>query len=181
MKKNNIKGFTIIEMMIAVGIFLAVITIGVGALMNASLVQRKSQNMRSIMDNLTYTMEDMSRNIRTGYDYKCMNDISIPSSIQDCVDGIGIAFKEAETSTEWAYYINNNQIYKSDLSFLNQISLTGDTDIIIDSNKSGFSLVSGNGNKQPFVLIRLNGSILYRGESTPFSLQTSVSQRLLNI
>src|SRR4051812_9896759 len=71
-KNNNMQsGYTIIEMMIAISLFLVVVMTGMTALLNANLVQQKSQNMRSILDNLSFVVEDMSRNIRTGSAYHC--------------------------------------------------------------------------------------------------------------
>ena len=69
-KNNKQTGYTIIETMISVSLFLIIITIGMGALLNANLLHQKSRDMRSIMDNLSFIMEDMSRNLRTGYDYR---------------------------------------------------------------------------------------------------------------
>ena len=71
---KNKKGYTIIETMISVSLFLIIVMSGMGALVNANVLHQKSQDMRSIMDNLTFVMEDMSRNIRTGYNYQCFTN-----------------------------------------------------------------------------------------------------------
>src|ERR1035437_840256 len=65
-------GFTIIETMIAVSLFIIIVMMGMGALLNANALHQKSQNMRSILDNLSFVMEDMSRNLRVGYSYDCI-------------------------------------------------------------------------------------------------------------
>ena len=64
-------GYTIIETMIAISVFLVVVIYGMGSLLSASLLHQKSEDMRSIMDNLSFIMEDMSRNLRTGNSYHC--------------------------------------------------------------------------------------------------------------
>jgi len=114
-------GFTIIETMITISIFFIVVVIGMGAVLNANLLHNKSQNMRSIMDNLNFIMEDMSKNIRTGYNYRCYdasgsitNDSSIDVA-KSCANtnGWGIAFKSSIGNT-WSYYVNNNgNIFRS--------------------------------------------------------------------
>ena len=43
-----------------------------GALLNANLLYNKSKDMRSILDSLSFTMDDMSRNLRTGLNYYCI-------------------------------------------------------------------------------------------------------------
>lgn len=198
-KKNNKQnGYTIIETMIAVSLFLVVVTIGMGALLNANLLHQKSRDMRSIMDNLSFIMEDMSRNIRTGYNYYCVpvNVTAWPSS-STTLSGpncSGIAFEPAAGGPKWAYQFVSGPsgsvtiyyIRKSTDNGTTWIQLTPD-EVVIDTVASGFSILGAeppnvNANKQqPFVTIRLVGSITYKNIVTPFSLQTSVSQRLIDI
>lgn len=66
-------GFTLIEIMIAVAIFTIVMTIGVGAVINANTIHKVNQSQRALMDNLNFVMEDMSRNIRLGAQYYCFD------------------------------------------------------------------------------------------------------------
>ena len=167
---QNNKGFTIIETMIAISLFLIVVTIGMGSLLNANLLHRKSQDMRSIMDSLSFIMEDMSRNLRTGYDYQ--------SSIQG-----EISFKHINNGTEeqWVYRIYENGSITKSIDSGSEVKLNPDE--VILQNGSGF-VVTGNvlgDSEQPFVIIKLIGIISSRGVDTPFSLQTSVSQRLIDI
>lgn len=191
-------GYTIIETMIAVSLFLVIIMTGMGALLNANLLHQKSQNMRSIMDNLSFIMEDMSRNLRTGYSYRCLtgndnlSDVSTPLS---CTNGWGIAFESANGSPgnnndQWVYYIDNTgKIFKSTQGpyiASNFIQLTPD-EVVIDP-LSHFSILGAESisspqldRQQPFVSIRLVGQITFKNVVTPFSLQTSVSQRLIDI
>ena len=59
MLKKNIKkntGFTLIEMMVSVSIFIILLTFGMSALLNAVNINKKSQGMRSIFDNLNLTV-----------------------------------------------------------------------------------------------------------------------------
>jgi len=193
MQKKNYKkntGFTIIETMIAISIFLIVIVIGMGALLNANLIHQKSRDMRSIMDNLSFVMEDISNNLRTGFEYRCFDSAGIinigPPS--DCDPGWAIVFKPQDYDSlsnpnEWGYYIDNGQIFKStNVGDLNSFIPLTPIEIIIDQ-PYGFSVTgapSGD-NKQPFVTIRLVGHVEYKDITTPFSLQTSVSQRLIDI
>ena len=202
-KKNNTRttGFTIIETMISIGIFLIVVTIGMTALLNASSIHNKSQNQRSIMDNLSFIMEDMSRNIRTGYDYHCIdstnnNNLTLTDR-HSCPTGGGISFKSQNWDPtvnpyNWVYYfctfvdssgVNGIGICKSTDSGSTHIQLNPD-EVKFDS-ASGFTVIGAEpppGDiQQPFVIIRLVGKITSKGTATPFSLQTSVSQRLVDI
>ena len=194
---QNNKGFTIIETMIAISLFLIIVTIGMGSLLNANLLHRKSQDMRSIMDSLSFIMEDMSRNLRTGYDYHCsdnLSDLSIPLS---CENGGGvIAFESSdgdpeEASDQWVYKIaslDSGETYNISRSVSGGASESfvqlNPEEVKIDS-ASSFTVTGAEpgDNLQPFVTIKLIGTITSPKDNvvTPFSLQTSVSQRLLDI
>jgi len=187
-------GYTIIETMISVSLFLVVVTSGMGALLNANLLYNKSQNMRSILDNLNFIMEDMSRNIRTGYGIRCLNgvgddpaNISIPKS---CSSGYAIAFESAlgivgNDLDQWVYFISGpGKFYKSDAGISNFIQLTPqevDIDLFNGFSVLGAESVASGNQQQPLVTIRLVGKIVFKNVITPFSLQTSVSQRLIDI
>ncbi len=185
-KIDKKKGYTIIETMIAISLFLVVIMIGMGALLNANLLHIKSQDMRSIIDNLSFIMEDMSNNLRTGYDYHCIDDDNVTAiNPHSCANGGGISFKST-LGDQWVYAIYPDGSIQKSVSG----GATGTFTVLTlpevkISSVSGFSVVGAEpppGNtQQPFVTIRLVGTITYKDIITPFSLQTSISQRLVDI
>jgi len=69
---NPSSGFTLIEMLVSVGLFTSVITVALMALLNIKALQAKSTALRTINNNLNFAVELMSREIRTGKDY-CIN------------------------------------------------------------------------------------------------------------
>ena len=191
------RGYTLIETMIAVSLFIIVVMMGMGALLNANFLHNKSQNMRSIMDSLSFTMDDMSRNLRTGINYDCIPNhgtvpvTSVATSGQNCA---GIAFQTSNPVAQWAYFIGTNLSDSSKTSIFKEyngdpstkVQLTPD-DVSIDQinvfSVLGAEPPTPSGDKQqPFVVIRLVGHINYGTTvNTPFSLQTSVSQRQIDI
>ncbi len=187
--------------MIAISLFIVIIIAGMGALLNANLVHNKSQDMRSIMDNLSFILEDMSRNLRTGYNFRCLvgndklTEITEPRS---CEQGWGIAFEfstgdDQNPNDQWVYYIDNTgKIFKATEAPYTDpaedpesgfIQLTPD-EVVIDE-VSSFSVLGAEGiendEQQPLVGIRLSGTVNYKEVETPFSIQTSISQRLIDI
>jgi Tfp pilus assembly protein PilW len=184
-KKNNKKrGYTIIETMISVSLFIIIVMAGMGALLNANLLHQKSQNMRSIMDNLSFIMEDMSRNLRTGHDYYCMTSNTFPTPIiPDSGDRCdGVAFLSASGGSQLAYRIGSNSIEKYEGGWLPLLP----EEVTVNTTTSGFAVLGAEspsvGNfQQPLVIIRLVGEINIKGVRTPFSLQTTVSQRNLDV
>jgi prepilin-type N-terminal cleavage/methylation domain-containing protein len=61
------KGFTLIEMLITVGLFVVIITIAVGGFTNAIRTQRQVSSLISAQSNVSIALEEMAREIRTGY------------------------------------------------------------------------------------------------------------------
>ncbi len=68
--KNN-KGFTLVELMVSVSIFAVVMILCMGAILTVLDSNRKSQSVRAVMDNLSYSLEGMTRAIRFGSVYHC--------------------------------------------------------------------------------------------------------------
>ncbi len=194
--KNYKNGYTIIETMIAISLFLVVIISGMGSLLNANFLHRKSQDMRSIMDSLSFAMEDMSRSLRTGYTYHCINNSILSpeylSNAFSCDKGWGIAFESSpsgdtlDNTDQWVYYISEGKLWKKSVAgayeLSNFVQLTPDE--IFINYSSSFSVLGAEpipeDSQQPFVIIRLVGTITTKGVTTPFSLETAVSQRLLD-
>lgn len=192
-KKNG--GYTIIETMIAVSLFIIIVMAGMGALLSANSLSQKSQNLRSIMDNLNFVMEDMSRNLRIGYDYHCIdgsvNGSSTGTSVYSCPSGEGIYFtrpNEGASPSNLKYYLGNNPTSNSSYSIFRTtgggaaVQLTPDEILIENPNLvEVFGAEKPPDKQQPFVTIRIKGKIIYKTVETPFSLQTSVSQRQIDI
>lgn len=197
-KKQNLSdkgGYTIIETMISISLFLIIVTMGMNALLNANVLLNKAKDARAIMDNLTFIMEDMSRNIRTGDQYKCSADLSFSNPATDtlsCITGGTISFRESITGARWAYSIvsyDGGQTFKirktTDASATPAIWVDLTDEGIHLSNVSGFSVLGARplpgDTQQPFVNIRLVGEMRYKNVVTPFALQNSISQTTIDI
>lgn len=189
------KGFTLIELMVSMTIFTILVTVGIGAVLNATSQYYTASNMRSIMDNLNFVMEDMSRNIRTASGVHCGGSTGshldstgdfIPAScattpmnrlVVAAISGDNITYAITPSS----YTPAPNRVFK----------VVGDTgaeqvitpaEITIDFLKSGFTVrgaEDGDG-LQPMVTIRLSGTIRYKNVDSPFSIQNSVTLRALD-
>ncbi len=196
---KNKSGFTIIETMISISVFLVVVLYGTNALLSANQYSRHSEATRSLLDNLSFSMEEMSRSLRTGSDFHCITDgNTVATSALSCPSGglnseKGISFMPSSGGSRWVYYLRAN----ADGSlFLEKSTDGGNTFVPLTTSEikinpsSNFFVVgaeppppppppsiSGDLN-QPFVKIWLTGTIKEKNTDTPFSLQTSVSQRI---
>jgi prepilin-type N-terminal cleavage/methylation domain-containing protein len=71
LSKKNQTGFTLIEMIVSLAIFSIIVTITIGALLVLIASNQKLQGEQSVMTNLAFAMDSMTREIRTGTNYYC--------------------------------------------------------------------------------------------------------------
>ena len=189
-------GYTIIETMISVSLFLVILLAGIGAVLNANLLSNKSEDLRSITDNLTFIMEEISRNLRTGYTYHCIDDGDFTNLDfgDSCEVGGAIAFEEAfgdpaDGGDQWVYKIESvdgGQTYDISKSVDSGLTWTQlNIPEITLTSTSSFSVLGAEpppgDTQQPHVIIRLIGEIDHRGSVSTFSMQTSIASRLVDI
>lgn len=193
------KGFTLIEVMISVAMFSIVMTVALGALLSMSDSDRRAEALKSVVNNLNFALDSMTRTIRTGYNYHCGttgSDLSTPGP-QDCT-GAGssyLALKAADGSlVAYCLYnglIQRQQIPSGSLSVdctsanfspmtSSELTITNLQFIVIGSCPSQGSLGCVNDTVQPKVTILVSGSLKTGPSSQPiqFSLQTSGTQRI---
>ncbi len=66
-------GFTLIEMIVSLAVFSVVITISIGALLMLIATNQKLQAEQSVLTNLSFALDSMTREIRTGTQYLCVS------------------------------------------------------------------------------------------------------------
>lgn len=189
------KGFTLIELMVSMTIFTVLVTVGIGAVLNATSQYYTATNMRAIMNNISFVMEDMSRNIRTATAVHCGGSPGshlgssgdfVPAS---CVTTPSNKIVVAAISGENITYAITPSTYTPAPSRI--FKIVGDTgaeqaitpaEITIDFAKSGFTVrgAEEDDGLQPMVTIRLSGTIRYKNVDSPFSLQNSITIRPLD-
>lgn len=202
-KKDNTKGFTIIEVMITISLFTLFIITGIGALLNASYYHKQNQKFSSIMDTLSFIMDDMSTNLRTGSAYVCgAEDIGDPQNPDCDINSHVLSFTNNNTTVvggeKWIYAFTQGADGYGDLKkstdgswplSSNDNFNLNPQEVRFDAN-SGFKVVGAlpatitggpTDQIQPYIVINLSGVVIFRGKEIPFSLQTSVSQRLIDV
>jgi len=190
------KGFTLIELLVSVGIFTTVMVIALGALLSITEADRKAQTLKTVRNNLAVAIESMSRSIRTGDNYRCINF----SNVSDCPinSGVGstlIAFR-ASNGNDWGYRWWDSSCANG-LGCIQRSTNGGATweditakEVIVLSPSGGSGLTfylkgrkttleSGGDFLQPMVTILLRGYVQQTASlKTTFELQTSVTQRI---
>lgn len=190
-KTKRKKGFTLIELLISASVFSVVVLISTGSIFTIFDSNRKSQTLRSAMDNFNLSMESMTRTIRFGYNYHCDINISPFTSPRDCSSGADSIAVQTSPSSRVLYRLNNGRIEtsKTDGAVWSQVTssdvvITGLSFRVIGSlpysNTSASACPTGGqaDRCQPKVVVVVRGYVGSKSSSrTSFNLQTTVSQR----
>lgn len=176
---NNKKGFSLIEMMVAVALFSVVMLMGVGALLSLIDANRKAHALNSVMNNLNFAVESMSRNLRVGTNYNC-------GSIngRDCSGETSIFFTPSVGGGEiWVYQYNSSEkrIEMSKNSGSSFIFITA-PEVVIEKLEFYVTGSDPSDDFQPRARIIIQGTAGVKEKiKTNFNLQTMVSQRVLDL
>ncbi len=189
------RGFTLIEVLVATSLFVVVTVIATGSLLTILNANKKAQNISSSINNAFFSIETMTRLIRTGVNYHCgSGTVAEVRTPKDCSDGESLIY------------------FFDDQGRLNRLSLTAKGSIRRAVDKGGnkrvgdadddlYDITSADFNVenlkftvtnskptrdsdyvQPTVTIVLNG-VARPGskEASPIEVETTVTQRILDI
>jgi len=162
------RGYTLIELIVAVGLFAIIMTIASGAYIVMIDLTRHSQNKAVGIDNLSFALETMTRTIRTGTNYSCNGG-------GNCLNGTSFSVVNSIGNTI-NYSLSNGVILQ------NNIPLT-DPSVIVSSLKFYASGTLAADNYQPHVTIIIYGSVSSGQGKTPesFVVETGATMRGLDI
>lgn len=80
------KGFTIVELLVSIGLFSVIVSIAMGGFVRALRTQRQIVALINANSNISLVVEQISREIRTGYNFP---SVSGPQSSLDFTDAKG--------------------------------------------------------------------------------------------
>lgn len=98
------QGFSLIEVLVSLSIFTIVVTMSVGVLMVLIDANARSQNIQTIMTNVSFALDSITRELRTGSDYYCGSASSLPtaagtgSTLNCAAGGDALSFNEGGKS-----------------------------------------------------------------------------------
>ncbi len=96
-------GFTLIEMIVALGLFSVVTTITTGAVLMLVGTNQKFHYEQSIMTNLSFAIDSMTREMRTGFNYYCASGNSDSESPFSGTHE-GAVGRVADVGEPWAFF-----------------------------------------------------------------------------
>jgi len=161
------KGFTLVEMVVSLGIFSLVMVVAMGAFLKITEVNKRAQNVKNAVNNVNFTLEAMSRELRTGSDY------NLNGSNQ--VTFIG-GYHPNGAPIYYSYRLLNSRIQRG-TSLAPLVSTFADvTASNVTIKAMNFTLVD-NDYPRLHIFIQAEAGSIERLK-TSFEVQTTVSQRL---
>lgn len=190
-RHTNQSGFLLIELMVALFIFTIVATVAIGSIIGIVDANRKTQALKSVMNNLNLALDTISRNAAVGYDYHCgPGNEDFP---RDCVNGDDVFVFKSQ------YDLNGDDVTGDKVKYTfvegesggyiarevaddgQEIRLTAPELNITDLK---FVVIGSDDDdiEQPKVFMFVDGKIKAspRIGETVFKIQTMISQRLID-
>lgn len=174
------KGFTLIELMVAISIFIIVMTISMSSIIGVFEANRKSKSLKTVLNNLNLAVESMAKEMRFGRNYHCGSVNDTGTSALNCPGGdVRVNFLSS-SGVQISYRFIGTTIEKR-IGNDAYIAVTA-PEIIID-DLTFYTLGAGTSDTlQPKVIMKIksHAGATNKGRSD-FTLQTLVSQRVLDI
>ncbi len=169
------RGFSLVEILVVLGLFSSISTLSLGALFNAKSINSHLQETQSVLDNLNLSVQTITREIRFGSDFNCISTTQPPEYIatvrNNCVYGADggtpgavLGFKPSDAVNDndrVAFYVDNDALYKRVFPQVGDVQTYQMTPNDIDIRSVMF-YVDGAGtiatdNKQPLVVMFISG------------------------
>lgn len=164
-KFNKQSGLTMIELIVAIGIFGLVIGMAVGIFVLALISQRRIIALRNAGDNARFTIEAMAREIKTGKNFSG--------------GGNSISFTNAKGGAT-IYRLNNNIIEKSSDGGTSYSAVTGAEAMINYLNFYLMGQAPGDG-LEPRITIAIGITSDIGNQTANLKFQTTISERILQL
>lgn len=188
------RGFSLIELIVAVALFSVVMLVSVATLLALVDANRKAQALQSVMNNLNVALDSMVRSIRMGTTYHCGTG-AYASELSCPLGNTVFAFEPFggdpnDSSDQWVYEYDNvtKRIYKSEHGGLSRLPITApevaieDMRFFVIGTDRGCD-VSPCDTIQPKVVISVRGTAGTdkARTTTTFSIQATAVQRILDL
>jgi prepilin-type N-terminal cleavage/methylation domain-containing protein len=198
-KPSSQSGFTLVELLVSLALFTVIVVAAVGSLYTVNQAAVRVNGMRTVLDNLNFATEAMSRTIRTGQNIVCGGtnnltgiascpvgnsngpgkEIMLDSTIDVQADGTPakIVYRWRRDSASGNNEIQKCMVVNGSVIEDNCVSMTAPEINIqrMDFYVNGADAADG---QQPGVVMIIQGEA-HAGadELAPFSIQTFISQR----
>lgn len=172
-KTQPMRGYTLLEMIVSVGLFSVVMLVATAAYLTLISMDRQTRATSDLMTNMSFAVDSMTRSIRTGTDF-CTATCA-PSKF---------SFIDSEGRTI-IYTLDNGQIMRQ-IDGATPLAIT-DPRIKVDATNGlrfyVWGEAAGAGDGQPRVVFTVKGSITpdSNQEAVEFVVQGGATQRAIDL
>lgn len=181
--RNASRGFTLVEMIVSVGLFAIVMIVSITALLALVDANRKARTLQSVVNNLNVALDGMVRSLRMGHTYRCGSTDPVTNGPSSCPDGDTllsfITYDGSVVVYQWDSVAQRLQVSRDGGPFAN---LTAPEVEIIEMRFYVVGTTPGD-EFQPKVVIVLKGvaNASTAKTQTTFSIQSTAVQRSLDL
>lgn len=204
--RNRNAGFTLVELIVSVGLFTIVVTIAMSAYLRLISLDRKTRALNDVVTNLSFVVESMSRSIRTGTLYNIDDSNLSAAGYGSGLPKFSFTNDQGKVVTYILVATPNSKHAIAECVAVSSVSCTdgsGNETIITDPRidvtnlafwtngistaTGGCSLPSascpGADGKQPIMYFTIRGSIKPDPVTPPtvFTIESTATERLLEI
>lgn len=184
------RGFTLVELIISIGLFAIVTTITAAAYLNLINLDRRTRSADDLINNMTFVINSMASSIRTGTNYLCVdkgdaNGNGLGCSQFQFTDSNGCVTKYSISQSPSTHTTVVNETQTAQSQGNTACTNTGPlTDPRINITSLSFNVTGvGDDSFEPQVVFSVEGTLPIgsTGQLSSFTLQTTASERGIDI
>ncbi|HEV7121368.1 MAG TPA: prepilin-type N-terminal cleavage/methylation domain-containing protein [Candidatus Paceibacterota bacterium] len=177
-------GFTLVEMIVSVGLFAIVMLVSTGAYLSLISLDRKARATNDLVTNLSFSIDTMERTLRTGSNFQCAGGTNCGGS-----GGTSLTFTNDQGQTvTYRYDATHHAIGQCVNALCNDTTNLTLTDPRINITNMQF-YVRGVGTTgadqlvQPWATFTVTGTLTPDSLTGPitFTIQSTASQRAIEL
>ena len=182
MMRNHSKGgYTLIELMVSVAVFAIVMLAATAAYLSFINYNRRASQVATLMNTLSFALDGMARDIRTGTDYACSGSCSDSGETE-------FTFIDADQCVV-TYRYSGAILYKSRENTVPGCIARSNVPVVSPEVTPGVTLTdvkfylrgtAAADQRQTLATIVIRGTteIVETGQAIPFSIETSATSRV---
>lgn len=171
-------GYTLIELIVAVGLFAIVMTLATGAYLIMINANRVTQGLATGIDNLSFVLDTMTTSMRTGTQFACASTNNVPANCSG--GGAVVSFKSQQGCTV-SYTRSGNTVVENQSGAgcptLSNIALTAPA-VKVTNLRFYVTGTANTDTYQPYVSIVISGTVeTSPGKTKSFNVESSMIMR----
>jgi len=178
------KGFTLIEVLVSMAIFITAVSLGVLAVTSMDAASKRIRVKDQSVQSAYFLIDSLSRSIRMGKKYNCLGTLGNELGPESCSTTMAAGFGYTDQDGRGIKIMyrdigNGYGVFHRKIG--NDTPVKLHDEYALKMKNAGFYIDgAGNDSFQPYVSIRMLVEYSYKGKSYTIPLQTTLTQRELD-